>query len=182
MRPRGRNSSPQCQVDPLEHILAKNPRDSKWPKKTQNLELAQGPKAPKLDQGPRIPTMASGKHQRTPSTSNKGASPQYWGNPGPTQWTQGCRNQEWCIYAIIYNYASFFLRNLILMFSRFYYAIFQQVPQANHPFKRKASPPQSYTPLQLPEDHSRTPDHWLSRCWYFTSGFYKVLFQGVVKH
>ncbi|MBW0469025.1 hypothetical protein O181_008740 [Austropuccinia psidii MF-1] len=43
--------------------------------------------------------MASGNYHRPPVTFKKD-SPQDQGNFGPSQWTQACRNQDWCIYGI----------------------------------------------------------------------------------
>ncbi|MBW0527269.1 hypothetical protein O181_066984 [Austropuccinia psidii MF-1] len=126
--------------------------------------------------------MASGNHQRLPANFNERIILKIRETSGPTQWTQVCGNQEWCIYGIIYHYAPFSLSNSMVMFSRLHYTISNKVPKANCPSLRKASVPHFYNPWRLPEDRLRIPAPWLSSCWYFTSGLFKGLFKEVVDH
>ncbi|MBW0534797.1 hypothetical protein O181_074512 [Austropuccinia psidii MF-1] len=99
MGPRGKPTRANCrwvpkpQVGQAEPTLAKNTQKDT---KTQ--------------------VMDSGNHQRPPATF-KGFSPQDQGNLVPAQWAQACRNQDWCIYGIIYHYAPFFLRNTTMIVS-----------------------------------------------------------------
>ncbi|MBW0534733.1 hypothetical protein O181_074448 [Austropuccinia psidii MF-1] len=46
---------------------------------------------------------------------------------------------------------------------------FQMKSPSQSPISKEGSTPQSYNPWWLPEDHSRTPTPWLSRCWLFHS-------------
>ncbi|MBW0482337.1 hypothetical protein O181_022052 [Austropuccinia psidii MF-1] len=74
--------------------------------------------------------MASGNHQGAPATFNKGVPLNIRETPGPAQWTQACKNQQWCIYGIMHHYAPFSLSNSMVKLLGVYYAISNQVPKA----------------------------------------------------
>ncbi|MBW0497001.1 hypothetical protein O181_036716 [Austropuccinia psidii MF-1] len=107
----------------LSLLCPEIPEDIKWPKAPKKLNLGQGPKAPTI-------AMASKDHQRTPATFNKGFPLNIRETSGPTQWTQVSRNQEWCIYGIIYHYVPFFLSGAMLKISVLHYSISNQVPNS----------------------------------------------------
>ncbi|MBW0505233.1 hypothetical protein O181_044948 [Austropuccinia psidii MF-1] len=132
MRPKGAKGELQVglkpQVCPPQPTLAKKPK------------LVQGPKAHRLEIALKTQAMASGNYQRPPATFKRDFPLNIRETLGPAQWTQVCRNQEWCIYGIIYHYASFFLRNSMLMASGLHYAISNQVPKPITHFKGRLQP------------------------------------------
>ncbi|MBW0469280.1 hypothetical protein O181_008995 [Austropuccinia psidii MF-1] len=84
--------------------------------------------------------MAHGNLQRPPATFNQRFPLKIRDTSGPTQWAQVCRNQEWCIYGIIYHYAPFFLRNPMVMFSGHNYSIPNQVKKSITHLKDRIQP------------------------------------------
>ncbi|MBW0535683.1 hypothetical protein O181_075398 [Austropuccinia psidii MF-1] len=137
MRPKGAKGAvqkPQCQVGPPEPVF--------WPKNPKKTILAQAPKTPRMAIPLKTQAMTSGNPQRPPATFKKRFPLNIRENSSATQWTQVCRNQEWCIYGIIYHYAQFILTNSMIMLSGLHYTISNQLTQANNSFGRKASAPQ----------------------------------------
>ncbi|MBW0493526.1 hypothetical protein O181_033241 [Austropuccinia psidii MF-1] len=58
----------------------------------------------------------------------KKVPPQDQGALDPAQWNQACRKQDWCIYGIIYHYATFFLRNPMVILLGPHFTISNQFP------------------------------------------------------
>ncbi|MBW0565318.1 hypothetical protein O181_105033 [Austropuccinia psidii MF-1] len=131
----GRPTAPNSRWASLSLFWSYIQEVPKWPKDLTNPDLAQGPKTPRMAISLKTQTMASGNHQRQPGTFNKRFPLKIRETSGPTQWTQVCRNQEWCMYGIIYHYAPFFLSNSVVTFSGLHYAISNQFPRQITHFK-----------------------------------------------
>ncbi|MBW0526390.1 hypothetical protein O181_066105 [Austropuccinia psidii MF-1] len=86
------------------------------------------------------------------------------------------------IHGIIYHYGSFFLSNPMVTLSRLHSKFSSLVTSTSVHFEGKTYLAQVGNAWQNPEGHLRTPTPWLPRCWYFTPGLLKGLFQEVVEH
>ncbi|MBW0470399.1 hypothetical protein O181_010114 [Austropuccinia psidii MF-1] len=141
MAPRGEVHQPQFQVVSKPQFGPPGPVFGLKLKRPKTLKLAQGPKTLNLAISLNNQGIASGNHQRPPATFNKRFLPMIRGTSGPTQWTQVCRNQERCLYGVIYHHAPSFLSNPMEILSGPHYAITKQVPRPNTHFEGRLQPP-----------------------------------------
>ncbi|MBW0582628.1 hypothetical protein O181_122343 [Austropuccinia psidii MF-1] len=116
MGPRGQFISPQSQVGPnhkwadLIQFWRQKPINPKWPKTTL------GPKFAKNHKMGINQCMASGNHQRPPAQSKD--SPPAQRKTSLSSMHSVLKDQEWCIYGIIYHYALFLLRKPMMTLPR----------------------------------------------------------------
>ncbi|MBW0550802.1 hypothetical protein O181_090517 [Austropuccinia psidii MF-1] len=130
-----------------------------WPQ----IPTTSGPELTKDHPWATIQPMASGNHQRPPAQLQARIPLHFMERLFLPQCTTYSRFQEWCIYGIIYHYAPFLLRNLMVTLSGPSYVIPIQVPNPSPILKEDVSAIQAGNSLRLPEDHLRTPTTWPCR-------------------
>ncbi|MBW0502397.1 hypothetical protein O181_042112 [Austropuccinia psidii MF-1] len=89
----------------LSHFLTQNPINPKWPKNHLRTQIGH-----KSVHGLWKPSEAT---RSAPSKD----SPQAQGMTSPSSMHSILKDQEWCIYGIIYNYAPFLIRNPMVTLS-----------------------------------------------------------------
>ncbi|MBW0583496.1 hypothetical protein O181_123211 [Austropuccinia psidii MF-1] len=115
------------------------------------------PQDPILANNHRGPIFSPWPLLTTRSAQLKGISP-------ITPCTPYSRLQEWCIYGIIYHYAPFLLRNLMVTFLGQNFMIPKSMSQNPVPIlKEDYLTHQSGNPWRQSEDHSRIPITWPCR-------------------
>ncbi|MBW0462982.1 hypothetical protein O181_002697 [Austropuccinia psidii MF-1] len=75
------------------------------------------------------------------------------------------KDQEWCIYGMIYHYAPFLLRNPMVTFSGPNSMIPNQGPKIHHQFQRRILQLISLAIYGSYQKTSRTPTTWPCRSW-----------------
>ncbi|MBW0561278.1 hypothetical protein O181_100993 [Austropuccinia psidii MF-1] len=148
MRPRGQSISPQSQVGPKKHVGLPEPAfDPKWPKTTSGPKLAI-----KSVHGLWQP---SGATRSAPSKY----SPPVQRNTSRSSIHSILKDQEWCIYGIIYHYAPFLLRNPMVTLSGPNYVIPNQVSNPSPTLKEDFSAIQSGNSLGATRGQLKNPNH-----------------------
>ncbi|MBW0594180.1 hypothetical protein O181_133895 [Austropuccinia psidii MF-1] len=140
--------SPKPQVGPPEPVLAPNTNQPKMAKKT-NL-------------GPKLAinwSMASGNHQRPPAHLKNKDSPPVKGKTSFSSMHSILKDQEWCIYGIIYHYAPFLLSNPMVTPSGPNYVIPNQVPNPSPILKEEFSAIQSGNSLAATRRSFEDPNY-----------------------
>ncbi|MBW0593052.1 hypothetical protein O181_132767 [Austropuccinia psidii MF-1] len=101
--------------------------------------------------------MASGNHQRPPAQSKD--SPPVQGKTSLSLMHSVLKDQEWCIYGIIYHHAPFFLRKQMLTLSGPNHAVPNQVPNPSQISKEDLSAIQSGNSLAATRRPFEDPNH-----------------------
>ncbi|MBW0494290.1 hypothetical protein O181_034005 [Austropuccinia psidii MF-1] len=120
------------------------------------------PKWPRTILGPKL-AMKSVHGLRQSSEATRSApskdSPPVQGNTSLSSMHSVLKDQEWCIYVIIYHYAPFFLSNLMVTLSRSNYVIPNKVPNPSPILKEDISAIQSGNSLAATRRPFKDPNH-----------------------
>ncbi|MBW0477488.1 hypothetical protein O181_017203 [Austropuccinia psidii MF-1] len=158
----------KSQVGPPEPILA------------PNLNVPKNGQEPQYGH---LQVLASGNHQRPPAQVQQ-AFPSIQGKDSPSPTYSVPRILVWCTYGIIYQYAPFFLRNPMVMFSGPNYAFSMQVPRSITHFKGSLFSQSVLQSLAATRRPFKDPNHLDLQelgCIFF-SGLLQEKFQEVINH
>ncbi|MBW0488382.1 hypothetical protein O181_028097 [Austropuccinia psidii MF-1] len=105
MRPRGQLSSVKPQVGPPEPFFDPKPTHRKWPKNHLRSQICQEPQVGHKS------VLGLWKPSEATRAAPRKDSPPVQGKTSPSSMHSVLKDQEWCIYGIIYHYAPFLLSN-----------------------------------------------------------------------
>ncbi|MBW0501842.1 hypothetical protein O181_041557 [Austropuccinia psidii MF-1] len=143
----GSSEAPKSQVGPPEPVLAPKPNQPKMAKNHLRTQIGH-----KSAHGLWSPPEA------TSSAQSKDSPPGH-GKTSLSSMHSVLKDQEWCIYRIMYHYAPFFLRNPMVTLSGPNYVIPYQVPNPSPILKEEFSAIQSGNSLAATRRPFKDPNH-----------------------